>query len=158
MIEPLPNKINISFSSKAKINQGPLTERIQDYEGGSTNIQAGFTALNMQLKTNCPTKNVTVIFVSDGGDDNQATIEKRLEEETRIQIDLKKSINFMTIGVGSGFPTFLSMKLRAMYHNGQSDLPPVFLVDTSSDAPLHFQEQFNMLQPFLAQQEKAQSI
>lgn len=40
-----------------------------------------------------------------------------------------KIINFITIGVGSGFPTFVAMSLRDIYHNGAASLPPLFLVN-----------------------------
>lgn len=39
-----------------------------------------------------------------------------------------KKINFITIGVGEGFPTKMAMHLRNMYHNGENNIPPVFLV------------------------------
>jgi hypothetical protein len=37
----------------------------------------------------------------------------------------------LCIGVGSGFPTFLAMKARELYHNGDQNVPPVFLIENS---------------------------
>ena len=31
-----------------------------------------------------------------------------------------KKINFLTIAVGKGFPTFIAMTLRDTYHNGET--------------------------------------
>ena len=52
----------------------------------------------------------------------------------KIKFDkLKRSCNFLCCGVGSGFPTFLSMDLRSIYHTGDSSIPPVFLIDSDCD-------------------------
>lgn len=67
--------------------------------------------------------------MSDGADNNVGTLKQRLEN-IKIQIDKKKKINFISIGVGKEFPTFIAMQLRDMYHNGESNIPPVFLIDT----------------------------
>jgi hypothetical protein len=40
----------------------------------------------------------------------------------------KKQINFISIGVGLSFPTFLSMEVRKIYHNGDDTITPVFLI------------------------------
>jgi hypothetical protein len=88
---------------------------------------------------------VTIIFVSDGCDSNSNTLEKRLKdlEENFKKIDLtQKTIHFICIAVGKEFPTFISMKLRGIYHSGESTIPPVFLVDTTQpgDKELLFEE------------------
>jgi hypothetical protein len=44
-------------------------------------------------------------------------------------------VNFLCVAVGKGFPTFLAMRFRDMYHTGDTNAPPVFLINTSSEGP-----------------------
>jgi hypothetical protein len=37
------------------------------------------------------------------------------------EIPKGKKINFISVGVGSGFPTFIAMLLREIYHNGDEN-------------------------------------
>lgn len=67
-------------------------------------------------------------FISDGNDNDLNSLDKRLTEIMK-KVNTKKKINFLTIGVGKSFPTFVAMKLREMYHNGETNLPPVFLIE-----------------------------
>ena len=64
------------------------------------------------------------MFVSDG----EGSFSKEIINKTRPEI---KNLNFICIGVGKGFPTFIAMNLREMYHNGDRSIPPLFLVDTA---------------------------
>ncbi|KRX04318.1 hypothetical protein PPERSA_03558 [Pseudocohnilembus persalinus] len=96
-------------------------------EMGTTEVEAGFTLLNSVLMQQEVEDNITVIFVSDGQDNNQNTIFERLDKLIAY-IPKYKKINFLTIGVGEQFPTYLAMQLRQMYHTGESTIPPVFLV------------------------------
>lgn len=58
--------------------------------------------------------------------DGQGDFSKEFIDKTRPAIE---NLNFICIGVGKGFPTFISMDLREMYHNGDKSIPPLFLVD-----------------------------
>ena len=60
---------------------------------------------------------ITVIFISDGRDDRTSSLEKRMNESLKGNKRLR--INFLCLGVGKNFPTFISMKLREKYHNGE---------------------------------------
>ena len=76
--------------------------------------------------------NFTIIFVSDGGDNNQHTIAERLQAQSVNIPDISLlNITFLCVGVGAGFPTFLAMKAREIYHNGDQNIPPVFLIENS---------------------------
>ena len=56
--------------------------------------------------------NLTIVFISDGGDNHtsEGSLEKRLNAIYSELIKYNKKINFITIGVGSAFPTFVAMK------------------------------------------------
>lgn len=57
----------------------------------------------------------------------------------RLRLDVAKTvsidciIHFICIAVGAGFPTFVAMGLREIYHSGEPNIPAVFLIDTSKD-------------------------
>ena len=147
-----PDATAITFSTSSKIVKGPLTSRIQDYEGGGTEIEQGFKELNQILKSDANIHpNLTVLFVSDGGDNNPGTLDDRLKKLS-FQIDKTKKCNFLCLAVGNGFPTFVAMCLREMYHNGDSNLPPVFLIEAPNAQTIT--EQFNLLNPYLVHRSK----
>ena len=43
-----------------------------------------------------------------------------------------KKINFIVVGVGSEFPTFIAMKLREIFHNGDPLIPLLYLFDNDT--------------------------
>lgn len=142
-----PDATAITFSNSAKIIKGPLTMRIQDYEGGGTEIEKGFRELNNILKSDANIHpNLTILFISDGCDNSSPTLEERLKKLS-FQIDKTKKCNFLSMAVGKGFPTFIAMRLREMYHNGDQNLPPVFLIETPNTQTIL--EQFQLLNPYL---------
>ena len=49
--------------------------------------------------------------------------------------------------MGSGFPTFVAMNLRSMYHNSDPNLPPVFLIEEKTREQVV--NQFSLLSPYL---------
>ena len=57
-------------------------------------------------------------------------------------------INFLCLGIEAGFPTFLSMKLREMYHTGDPTIPAVFLIEYSSEKA--FFNKFESMKPFFS--------
>ncbi|CAD8065742.1 unnamed protein product [Paramecium sonneborni] len=115
----------ITFDTKVKtIAQADLSYNINTYGGGGTDITIAFSELNKLLYSLKQKKNVTVLFVSDG----QGSFTKDLINKSRPEI---QNLNFICIGVGKGFPTFIAMDLREMYHNGDRSIPSLFLVNTT---------------------------
>ena len=53
----------------------------------------------------------------------------------------------MCLGVQSGFPTFISMFLRELYHRGDATCPSIFLIEYSSDKA--FFNKFQSIRPFI---------
>ena len=47
--------------------------------------------------------------------------------------NMGRLVNFICLGVESGFPTFLSMNLRKLYHNGDEAIPPLYLIEYASE-------------------------
>jgi Mg-chelatase subunit ChlD len=100
---------------------------------GGTEIEGGFKLCNDLLREEVKKfgrHHFTIIFISDGADNSSHTIKERMEN-LRKQIVTAEGlrINFICVGVGSGFPTFLAMQARSMYHNGDASVPPVFLIE-----------------------------
>lgn len=144
---PLENSKIITFSTTAAI---PATNRldadIYKHGGGGTNITSGFVKLDAELKQMPPKSNITVIFISDGEDNNMGSLQARMSELEGN--DGTRSINFICIGVGPGFPTFISMKLREKYHNGDETLPAIFLIEHVSEKA--YTIKFEAIRPFLS--------
>lgn len=144
---PVENSKIITFSTTAAI---PSTNRldvdIYKHGGGGTNITSGFVKLDEELKLLPPKSNITVIFISDGEDNNIGSLQARMSELEGN--DGTRRINFICIGVGPGFPTFISMKLREKYHNGDETLPAIFLIEHISEKA--YTIKFEAIRPFLS--------
>ena len=143
---PLETSKIITFDTKAKMpDNNRLNEDIQVHGGGGTNITAGFVKLDQELMKLPQGSNITIVFISDGEDNNINTLNARMSELEGN--DGTKRINFICIGVGSGFPTFISMKLREKYHNGDETLPAIFLIEHISEKA--YTIKFEAIKPFL---------
>ncbi|KRX09936.1 hypothetical protein PPERSA_05328 [Pseudocohnilembus persalinus] len=109
-------------------DQTQIQTKLQDSpEMGTTEVEKAFIALNQQLQQPDVQNQVTIIFISDGCDNQDQTIIQRLEK-LKSTIPQNKQINFITIGIGLEFPTKMAIKLRMMYHNVDNNTPPVFLL------------------------------
>ncbi len=67
-----------------------------------------------------------MIFISDGDDNHAGTLEERMKTLSGNQ-NLK--INFLCLGIGKEFPTFISMRLREKYHSGDEQIPAIFMIE-----------------------------
>jgi hypothetical protein len=142
----------ITFDTKARIPaENRLNQSINHHGGGGTNITEGFIKLEEELAKLPNDSSVTVVFISDGEDNNQGTLEERMSK-LKGNSGSTKRINFICIGVGSGFPTFISMRLREKYHNGDDTLPAIFLIEHVSEKA--YTIKFEAIRPFLKSGQK----
>ena len=142
------NLTTIKFASNSKIIEENILKTSDC--GGGTEILSGFYLVNdsLQKMKSQGIKDFTIIFISDGEDNNKSTIEHRIN--TTLNIPSELTINLICIGVGSGFPTFISMQLREKYHNGNPSIPAVFL---SSNSGIEFPEILQNIQQFITKLE-----
>lgn len=70
LIENIPHVITTTFSNNAKrATTRTLTPRIMDYDSSGTNIESAFKLLIEILESEkFVSKNITILFVSDGQD------------------------------------------------------------------------------------------
>lgn len=87
-----------------------MSTRIHDHGGGMTAIPEAFKMFETVLDSIPVNESVTAIFISDGQDNNLNTLEERMKKLKGNHENRK--INFICLGIESGFPTFLSMRLR----------------------------------------------
>jgi hypothetical protein len=151
LIDEYPNTHAIAFSNHSYNIKGKVSEKINDYEGGGTEIFQGIKELTTYLSTFKGNEKIAVLFVSDGGDNQQATLKTRLQT-LKAFINKKLEINFLSIGVGTGFPTFIAMDLREMFHNGDETISPVFLVEKTDFES--FNDQFELVRQTLGTSSK----
>ncbi|KAL4480346.1 hypothetical protein ABPG74_020862 [Tetrahymena malaccensis] len=129
---PKENLHTITFDGTARHCQSNiLSTRIHDHGGGMTAIPEAFKMFETVLDSIPVNESVTAIFISDGQDNNLNTLEERMKKLKGNHENRK--INFICLGIQSGFPTFLSMRLRQLYHQGDENIPALYLIEYVSE-------------------------
>ena len=107
--------------------------RLLPFTGGSTNIFLAFERQINLIKANPKPKRIITAFISDGEDDGFPTINQRLKELLAKQV-FDVPMTFITVAVGNGFPTTMTLLLREFLHKGTSNfLPHVIPIRTVGD-------------------------
>ena len=103
------NITTVLFCHESNLLEGDLK---REHCRGTTNILSGFNLAleQIDLLSKKGKSDFTILFISDGVDNNQNTIQQRVNDMSNI--DSKLTIKLICLGVGSGFPTFISMDLR----------------------------------------------
>ena len=134
------SKLAVTFDHKKKFTEYDLTENISEWGGGQTNIMGAFSLLEKVIDdklyddSNYFDKfdSASIIFISDG-EDSSSTEDVVNKMKYLNKFTCFKTINFITIGIGHEFPTFLAMDLRIFYHNGINEIPPLYLIENDDD-------------------------
>jgi hypothetical protein len=142
--------ITLCFDTKVREEPNKkITDKIHNYGGGCTNILLAFQEFEKRIETIPADEEIKVIFLSDGED----TVNSNLQEKLKtLKGGQNKKITFMCLGVQSGFPTFISMHLRELYHRGDASCPSIFLIEYSSDKA--FFNKFQSIRPFIKTKEE----
>lgn len=144
---PADNALTICFDTITKIAPGnKLDENINKHGGGGTNITAAFNVLEKEMENIPKETPLTVIFISDGQDSNLNALERKFKELKGNYN--RRRLNFICLGIGSSFPTFLSMRLREKYHKGDETLPAIFLIEYPSEKA--FLNKFESIKPYFS--------
>ena len=123
----------ITFSQHAKLEESPyLDENLKKHGGGMTNIYGAFKLLEQRLEEVIPEASITILFISDGEDtvNGEAKLKREMQ---KLKGGRGRDITFLCLGIKNGFPTFISMELRKLYHTGDEKLPAVFLIEYASE-------------------------
>lgn len=134
IIDNVSNIMTITFDFNQKVTNGKLTDNLSDWGGTTTLIIEAFMRMEKEIsiqKELIKSDKLTIVFISDGMDTTGKLVESKINLLNKL--NQFKLVNFICIGIGSGFPTSLSMDLRAHYHNGSSEIPPLYLVENTSD-------------------------
>lgn len=125
-------KFVITFDNKPRVEKScHLSENLKDHGGGGTNILGAFEELERQMTEFIMEINFTVIFISDGQDTaNGSGLPDKLK---KLKGGQGRKINFICLGIQSGFPTSISMTLRELYHTGDSAIPALYLIEYASE-------------------------
>lgn len=127
----------ITFDTKARCNQNDPTLKtlLNKHGGGGTTIDEPFIKFQEIWRDKIPTEHeIKVIFISDGQDNDLGTLNDRLSKLKRV--NNSQIVTFMCLGILAEFPTFVSMKLRDIYHSGDPNCPSVFLIEYLSEKAL----------------------
>ncbi|CAD8049840.1 unnamed protein product [Paramecium sonneborni] len=131
---PKDNLIAITFSNHPTVlkDNKDLSTDISVHGGGGTEIVPAFVEFEKQLQNVPVENNVTVIFISDGQDNSVRSLDTRMKQSLKGNLQNHR-INFICLGVEKGFPTNLSMNLRELYHKGDPQIPAIYLIEYSSE-------------------------
>ena len=121
-----------------------ISDQIYKYGSGSTDILLAFQEFEKRIKLIPVDDEIKVIFLSDGQDTCNQNLQEKLKT---LKGGQNRKITFMCLGVQAGFPTFISMFLRELYHRGDATCPSIFLVEYSSDKA--FFNKFQSIRPFI---------
>lgn len=121
-----------------------LKDRIQEHGGSMTDIYKAFEHFETMLEEIPKEQPVVVLFISDGGHNVGGDI-KSLLPKLKGNKDNRK-INFLCLGVGKSFPTYISMTLREKYHTGDQTLPAIFLIEFITEKA--FELKFESMKPY----------
>lgn len=138
----------ITFDTKARCNQNDPTLKtlLNKHGGGGTSIDEPFIKFQEIWRDKIPTDHeIKVIFISDGQDNDIPSLNDRLAKLKRV--NNSQVLTFMCLGILAEFPTFVSMKLRDIYHTGDQNCPSVFLIEYLSEKALF--NKFQSLRQFL---------
>lgn len=139
---------SVNSSRKQMLSQDILEMWRQT--GFTTSIYQAFQRMN-QFIVQEKMSSVTVIFISDGYDNNLQKL-KRQFTTLESQIPRGVQINFICLGICGGdqwlFPTEIAIQLRNMYHNGSPNVPPLVYVRRFSDWSL-FETAFDYIYTYL---------
>ena len=129
---PKENCITITFDTLAKIcPSNKLSENLKHHGGGGTDIVIPFQLFETELQKIAPSQPITVLFISDGEDNRISTLNERFAKH--LKGDKDRVINFICLGIEKNFPTFISMKLRELYHTGDQNIPALYLIEYASE-------------------------
>lgn len=138
----------ITFDTKARCNMldPALRTLLNKHGGGGTTLDEPFLKFQEIWREQIPPQNeIKVVFISDGQDNELATLQNRLEKLRPVVPG--QIVTFMCLGILSEFPTFVSMKLRDIYHTGDPTCPSVFLIEYLSEKALF--NKFQSIRTFL---------
>lgn len=145
---PKEHCVTITFDTKSRIcATNILSENLNQHGGGGTKIPEAFQTFEQQLALIPENSTVNAVFISDGEDNYINTVEERCN--SLLKGSTKHRINFMCLGIQSGFPTFLSMKLRQIYHTGDGSIPALYLIEYASEKA--FFNKFESMKPYFTQ-------
>lgn len=129
---PKENLRTITFDTRPRqVPTNVLSTRIQDHGGGGTAIPEAIAELEKVIETIPVGESITAIFISDGQDSYANTLETRMKKLKGNHTS--RPINFICLGIQSGFPTFISMRLRELFHNGDDNVPALYLIEYVSE-------------------------
>ena len=125
---PKENTLTLTFDTVPHLCQtNILDSNINKHGGNCTDIYKIFERFEEELQKIDKSIPLTVLFISDGAHNSGGSINTLLPK-LKGNTDGRK-INFLCLGVGKSFPTFIAMTLREKYHTGDMTIPAIFMIE-----------------------------
>ncbi len=144
---PKENCITITFDTKPRLLASNVLDlNLKVHGGGGTKIPEAFQMFEQKLMEIPENASINAVFISDGQDNQMSSVVKRCND--LLKGSLNRRVNFICLGIQSGFPTFLAMKLRQLYHTGDGNIPAIYLIEYASEKA--FFNKFETMKPFFS--------
>ena len=142
----------ILFGGDAKVVHGFLSVPTQELSFGQQSIMSGvsragtniFAAIHLLVQTldkeiREGASHALVVFISDGEDTRSRNLQTKLDRLLLRSFQIP--IEFISVAVGRGFPTFVSESLRQGFHSGRVNIPVLYRL-FCSETDRTYQETF----------------
>jgi hypothetical protein len=106
-------------------------------QSGGTNIIAGLTELEKEIKKFKSYDLIRVYFVTDGEDSNGATFQSRFDTTMSKYYKPTNNVEFYVLGLTGNFPVFISQSIRAKVHTGRATIPNLFWSQNCSETEIN---------------------
>ncbi|KAK3865167.1 hypothetical protein Pcinc_029210 [Petrolisthes cinctipes] len=119
-----------TFSTDVILRREGTQLEQKDMDHGRTNLTGAFQKIADEVYT-CREKFINVFLVTDG-DHNVSRVDPN-EVLEMLEAPRCKVVDMFVLGAGTSFPVRYSITLRSRLHNGNSNLPSLFLALNSSN-------------------------
>ena len=126
LVEKLDGSVSLILFSDNAFRYAGKTLPLHMPQSGGTNIIAGLTELEKEIKKYKSHDLIRVYFVTDGEDSNKQTFQTRFDTTMGKYYKPINNVEFYVLGLTGNFPVFISQSIRAKVHTGRATIPNLF--------------------------------
>lgn len=136
LVEKLDGSVSLILFSDNAFRYAGKTLPLHMPQSGGTNIIAGLTELEKEIKKFKNYDLIRVYFVTDGEDSNRGTFQNRFDTTMNKYYKPTNNVEFYVLGLTGNFPVFISQSIRAKVHTGRATIPNLFWSQNCSQAEI----------------------
>lgn len=136
MVEKLDGTFSIILFADNVFRYAGKTLPLHMPQSGGTNIVAGLTELEKEIKKYKQHDLIRVYFVTDGEDSNKSTFQTRFDTAMGKYYKPTNNVEFYVLGLTGNFPVYISQSIRAKVHTGRATIPNLFWSQNCTDGEI----------------------